>query len=138
MVGGMKWEILIPHIPHRHVQLLQLLAVLEPQMRRGVGVVIYSDNLEVGYGDKCQALLEASKAEYVSWLSNDDTVSSDFVSSILKAFKQKPDYVGFKVCYTEDGVPQLPVYHSLQYPGWYTTGTGIYRDIMHYNPIRRA
>lgn len=133
----MKWEILIPHIPHRHAQLLRLLDALEPQMRRGVAVVIYSDNLEVGYGDKCQALLQASSAEYVSWLSNDDGVAPDFVPAILEALEQKPDYVGFRVRYTEDGVPQLPVYHSLRYPGWFSTGTGIYRDLMHYNPIRR-
>ena len=43
------WDILIPHMPHRHDRLVELLDVLEPQIQPGVQVLIYSDNLEASY-----------------------------------------------------------------------------------------
>ena len=72
----------------------------------------------------------------MSWASNDDSVAPDFVDRILEALKLKPDYVGFDVLYTEDGAPQLPVKHDLLSGGWFTQAGVIYRDLMHYNPIR--
>lgn len=40
------WQILIPTIPHRHDKLAGLLETLDAQMRPGVGVLAYRDNLE--------------------------------------------------------------------------------------------
>lgn len=133
----MKWQILIPHMPHRHAKLVELLDVLEAQMMPGVEVLIYTDNLEASYADKCQALADAATADYTSHLGNDDSVAPDFVPKILDALEQDPDYVGFRVRYTEAGVQQMPVIHSLQCGGWSDTPEGLYRDLMYYNPIRR-
>lgn len=133
----MKWQILIPHIPHRHDTLVELLDALAAQMRPGVQVIIYPDNLEASYATKLQALADAADAEYTSHLSNDDLVAEDFIPAILGAFKQEPDYVGFKVLYTLNGVPQMACVHSLQAGGWRDTPECLYRDLMYYNPIRR-
>lgn len=134
----MKWQILIPHMPHRHAKLIALLDVLAAQMQPGVEVVIYTDNLEASYAEKCQALADYATADYTSHLGNDDSVSPDFVPKILDAFDQDPDYVGFRVRYTEAGVRQQPVVHSLACGGWSDTPDGLYRDLMYYNPIRRT
>lgn len=133
----MKWQILIPHMPHRHAQLVGLLDVLAAQMQPGVEVLIYSDNLEADYPTKLQALADASTAEYTSHLANDDSVSDNFVPRVLEALTESPDYVGFRVRYTLDGVPQQPVIHSLQCGCWSDMPHLLMRDLMYYNPIRR-
>jgi hypothetical protein len=133
----MLWQILIPHIPHRHEKLIELLDTLYPQMRPNVEVIVYTDNLDVSYVEKLQTLYDAADAEYVSSLANDDSVSPDFIPRVCEALKQKPDYVGFRVRYTEDGQRQMPVIHSLKCGGWFDTPDAYLRDMMYYNPIRR-
>lgn len=133
----MRYQILIPHIPHRHEQLIELLDVLAEQMQPGVEVLIYSDNLEVDYAAKCQTLAEAATADYISFLSNDDSVSPNFIPKIMEALEQNPDYVGFRCRYTIDGIRQQPLIHSLRYDGWVNNLELIYRDLTHFNPIRR-
>lgn len=132
-----SWDILIPTIPHRHDKLVRLLDTLKPQVRPGFSVIVYRDNLETPYGPKCDALMNASKAEYISFLSDDDSVAPDFVKRIDKALKTRPDYVGFKVRFHEDGVLQRPVIHSLEYGCWDDRPDAYVRDIVHFNPIRR-
>jgi hypothetical protein len=136
----MIWQILIAHMPHRHAKLIELLDVLAAQMAPGVEVVIYTDNLENSYPAKLQALADAATADYTSHLSNDDSVAPDFVPRILHAMKHDdPDYIGFRVRYTEAGVPQMPVIHStLHADGWHDMPHLLLRDFMYFNPIRRT
>jgi glycosyltransferase involved in cell wall biosynthesis len=132
------WDILICSIEHRTPMLADLLTHLERQLVPGVGVLVYRDNLETGYGEKCQRLLESSTADYVSFLDDDDWVEPDFIPAIMEALAEDPDYVGFRVKFTRDGNPQLPVFHTLQHGvGWKDGADALYRDIAHFNPIRR-
>jgi hypothetical protein len=135
------WDILIRTIPHRHERLCGLLESLAPQMRmrsRHVGILVYRDNLEATPGAKAQALTEASRAEYVSFVDDDDEVSPDYVRRILVALNTEPDYVGFTVRYSVDGQDRALIEHSLRYPGWETRADGRHvRDISHLNPVRR-
>jgi hypothetical protein len=133
----MTWDILICSIVHRTNMLAQLLKELERQLVPGVGVRVFRDNLETAYGEKCQRLLDSSTADYVSFLDDDDWVAEDFVETIMEALYLEPDYVGFKVLYTVDGQPQMPVFHTLKYGGWVNNPEALYRDIVHFNPIRR-
>jgi hypothetical protein len=135
--GRVTWDILVCSIGHRHEMLTDLLAELGRQRQPGVGVRVFRDNLETKYGPKCQALLDASNAEYVSFLDDDDWIVDDFVATIMKALRGRPDYVGFKVLHTEDGQPQVPVFHTLSCGEWRTAPEALYRDIVHFNPIRR-
>jgi glycosyltransferase involved in cell wall biosynthesis len=132
-----KWDILIASVVHRTEMLTDLLAELQRQMMPGVGVRVFRDNIDVEYGDKCQILLDSSSADYVSFLDDDDWIEPDFIKTILKALRKKPDYVGFNVKFTENGVPQMPVFHTLKYSGWVNNPEALYRDIVHFNPIRR-
>ncbi|SRR5258706_5477897 len=128
------WSILVPTIPHRHEKLLRLLDRLGEQMDGNVEVVLYRDNLEASYPAKCQTLLEAAAGEYVSFIDDDDLVAPDYIPKITEALTAGPDYVGFIVDYSVDGVSQGHFFHSLSHPGW-----GVYtRDISHLNPIRRS
>jgi hypothetical protein len=119
----MTWDILICSIEHRADMLDALLAELERQLLPGVGVRVFRDNLETVYGEKCQRLLDSSDADYVSFLDDDDWIAEDFIETIIGALKTGPDYVGFKVLYTVDGHPQIPVFRSLSIRHCLTTGS---------------
>jgi glycosyltransferase involved in cell wall biosynthesis len=131
------WDLLVCSIPHRDEMLRGLLAELDRQHQPGVGVIIHRDNTDLPYGDKCQLLLDASTADYVNFLDDDDWIEPDYINVIREALDQQPDYVGFNVDFTEDGVKQVPVYHTLQHSGWVNNPEALYRDINHFNPIRR-
>jgi hypothetical protein len=132
-----SWDILIASIVHRTDMLTDLLAELKRQLAPGVGVLVYRDNRQALYGPKCQRLYDASQADYVSMLDDDDWVSGDYIKTVRKALRQKPDYVGYNILYTEHGEPQIPIVHSLKYGGWINTPGVLYRDICHKNPLRR-
>lgn len=139
-----RFDILIPAIPHRHERLCALLEHLDRQMQPGAAAIIYRDNLEASYGDKSQALLEASRADYVAFLDDDDWVAPfgddpaapSYISSVLAALEEDPDYVGFPERYTVDGRDQPLIVHSLEDRG--PAYAGCQRtDIVHKNPLRR-
>jgi len=131
------WDILIPSIVHRDAALRRLLAELDRQWRPGAGVRLFRDNLEVNYARKCQALAGSSQADYISFLDDDDMVAPDYIARVTAALAGRPDYVGYPVCFTVDGVPQMPVEHSLRYDGWENRADILTRDISQINPIRR-
>lgn len=139
------WDLLIATIPHRHAKLCGLLAELDHQIRysgkqpasRQAGAILYRDNLLVSYGDKTQALVEASEADYVSCVDDDDLLAPDGMRRITAALRTRPDYVGFAVAWTRDGVPQIPVEHSLRHPRWHNGDGMLLRSVMQFNPIRR-
>jgi glycosyltransferase involved in cell wall biosynthesis len=131
------WDIMICSIPHRDRTMTELLAELDTQTRRGVGVIAFRDNLETQYGSKIAQMLDHSKADYVSCIDDDDMVAPDFIRRIHAALQEDPDYVGFPVRYTRDGDLQKPVHHSLRYHVWEDREEALVRDITQFNPIRR-
>lgn len=137
---GTRFDLLIATIPHRHAALCRLLAELDGQMLSGAGVLLYRDNLTVSYGPKCQALLDASAADYVAFLDDDDWVRPNYLGSILAALDSDPDFVGCPAPYYENGNLKetfvLSLYdRSAQYPGENTVRGRA--GIAHKNPIRR-
>jgi hypothetical protein len=134
-----SYDLLVPTIPHRHEKLCTLLAELDRQWQPGFGVRVLRDNLErpgVRSYEKWQNLVESSYASYVSWAGDDDMVHPEYVARIMSALSEKPDYVGFAVKFTQDGVQQMAVEHSLMHGRWAIEGLYL-RDINHCNPIRR-
>lgn len=128
---------IIPTIPHRNAKLCSLLKTLDDQMQPGFSALVYRDNLQADLPTKMNALMDGVTAEYVSTMSDDDSVCPDFIPRVMAAIDEShPDQVGFRVRYTESGIPQPPVIHSLRCGGWFDTATGFYRDIMHFNPVR--
>lgn len=134
------WDILLPTMPHRHDQMCALLAEIDRQWRPGLGMIIYRDNLQrrgnASYG-KWQDLEGMSQADYTSFIADDDWIAPDFVARIMAALQERPDYVGFAVKYTVDGVQAMPVEHSLRHTGWANSPAILTRDLVHHNPIRR-
>jgi hypothetical protein len=136
------YDLLIPTIPHRHELLCALLAEIGRQWLPGVGVRVHRTQPAVpgvvpGLREKNQALLNSSTAEYVSWLDDDDWLAAAYLPKVMEALERKPDYVGFRVAYTVDGQPRMPVVHSLRYHAWEDRDGTLLRDITALNPVRR-
>jgi hypothetical protein len=134
------WQLLIATIPHRHATLTELLTDLDAQVSDcplRVRALLYRDNLAVSYGDKTRELLHAADAAYVSCIDDDDLLAPDGVRRVCGALAAEPDYVGFAVAWTRDGVPQIPVEHSLRHPRWQNGPDMLLRSVMQFNPIRR-
>lgn len=142
------WQILITTIPHRHDRLCTLLGLIGSQMRPGVSVLVCRDEHLAGYRPGLQALMDAATAEYVSAIADDDLYAPDAIPQVMAALEARPDYVGFRVRFTENGVRRIPVTHSLAYPGWngcvpseqgysHPWGTEFRLDLMYVNPVRR-
>ena len=84
-----------------------LLAQLERQLVPGVGVLVYRDNREQLYGPKCQRLYEPPRPT-TSRCCDDDWVSDDYIQAVTEALRERPDYVGYKMLYTEHGAAADP------------------------------
>lgn len=143
LIQGRLWDLLICTIPHRHATLCELLSDLDYQITDSesdglVGAVLYRDNLTQDYGFKNQFMLEHSAAEYVSCIDDDDLLTPHAVARVTDALVHKrPDYVGFKVRWTQDGRPMPPVEHSLRHPAWANGEDRLLRSVMQFNPVRR-
>jgi hypothetical protein len=135
----MRYQFLIPTVPHRHEKLCRLLKVLDEQLVPEVGVLLYRDNLRISYREKLQALSDAATGDYVSVIQDDDSISPDYLERVLSALESNPDQIGFRVLHTTNGQPTATdVYHSLQHwPGVNFTGNIHYRDHQYFNPMRR-
>lgn len=134
------FDLLLPTLPHRHDQLCALLAEVDRQWQPGLGMLVYRDNFQrpgnASYG-KWQDLEEWSKADYTSFIGDDDWIAPDFVSKVMAAMESGPDYVGFALRYTVDGVRQMPVENSLRHGRWENSPQMLWRDLDIHNPIRR-
>lgn len=133
-------DILIPSVYARHAQLVALLDHLAPQLDTFYGrarVILARDDGQASVGSKRNQLLLAATAEWTAYLDDDDWVHDDYVGRIMEALIERPDYVGWKLAYTVDGLPQKPAIHSLTNSGWGETDDLYLRTISHLNPMRR-
>jgi hypothetical protein len=135
----MSWEILCLTQPSRAPFLSQLRMVLAPQLRPGVSFRIQADDGS-GIGEQRHRMKMESTADYVSMIDDDDLPSANFVSEILPLLNGV-DYIGFCMfCYdigADCETRRRHVVHSLAYSDWTEDENCYYRDISHFNPMRR-
>ena len=102
----MKLSILIPTLHERHAYLDRLQRVLLPQ------VELYTGQVEVRYhdagramkiGQKRNELLDQAEGDYACFVDDDDQVSANYLSRIMKALESEPDCVTFNGWMTTDG-----------------------------------
>lgn len=131
------WSILVPTLASRDLKFKQLMRVLLPQAESAgcVEVVALHNNGELFVGEYRQALLEAARGKYLSFIDDDDRVPHDYVQHIINALASSPDCVGFNHEYYKDGIFRGLTYCSLRFE----TQTGSwphYRDFTHVQPVR--
>jgi glycosyltransferase involved in cell wall biosynthesis len=135
-----KLSILIPTVVGREEKLERLLSILNSQGEfPSVEILIEKDNKEISIGSKRQELLEKAKGEYVSFIDDDDEVSDDYISQILKAIEYNHDAIGFKIECTFNGTGKCMASASKRYADWGENQDGFryVRSIYHKTPVRR-
>jgi len=99
-------SILTPGIPERLEQIGRLTAAIQGFLK-GEGQVehlVFIDNRQRTVGEKRQALLEMAQGLYVAFVDDDDAVTNDYASEILKAIYHRPDVVTFRQVAEIEGV----------------------------------
>ncbi|PCJ57929.1 MAG: hypothetical protein COA65_08700 [Rhodospirillaceae bacterium] len=91
-----RLSILIPAIPSRWDRFQKIYTKLERQATNEVEVLGFIDNKKRTIGAKREALKGLVQGEYICYVDDDDWVSDDYIDSILKGIKEKPDVIVFK------------------------------------------
>lgn len=85
-------SILTPAIPERLDQLRALMAELEMQIgEQPVEHLVLMDNRRRTIGEKRDALLRAARGDFLAFVDDDDSVTSDYVESIVQAIRTEPE-----------------------------------------------
>ena len=83
-----EWSILIPTIPGREASLRRLLESIREKIARICPALRYEiclafDNRETSIGMKRQELLQGAKGKYVSFIDDDDDITSEYVEDFV-------------------------------------------------------
>lgn len=107
-------SVLIASINGREEKLAKLLKTLEPQVenRQDVEVLVLPDMRSMSIGEKRNRLVSLASGEYISFVDDDDTVTSDYVAAIVSVLvHEKPDVLCFLVRVQGHGREKLCRYH---------------------------
>jgi hypothetical protein len=134
-----RWSILIATQPSRSEYLKRLLGVLTPQAagRSDVEVMVRTSDPELGLGDNRQIMREGARGLYSNFVDDDDLVASDYVGRVLPLL-DGVDYVSYEFQEYSDGMPRPPTHVSLHHGPWHQDSTGLWRDIVHFCPVKTA
>lgn len=114
----MKLSVLIPSIPEHSTKLKALLKELKNQKTDEVEILTYETKRSkdggpcIGY--KRNELMAEARGDYVVFVDADDTVSKDYMKSILEVIHNEPDVISFQVMYCKDGL-RVPVHFSSRF-----------------------
>lgn len=130
-------SILICTMPKRAVMLDTLISSLFAQIGDYPVEIIASDDMRVTTGAKRNDLLQKAHGEYVVFIDDDDTISPDYISEIMKALESKPDAVGLNGFITTNGINKKEWRVSRNFA--YKEIGGIYfRYNNHLSPVKRS
>jgi len=115
-----KLSILICTLPERKDSLKNLLDSLNPQQSNDVEILTYSDNRTMTVGEKRNKLLSIARGTYICFIDDDDIVSDNYVSEILKAIETNPDCCSLRGMLTGRKSLNGAFEHSIKYDQWET------------------
>lgn len=142
-----RLSLLICTIEGRENYLERLKTRLKPQVTSEVEILVAKDNKEDTIGKKRNDLIRQATGEYVAFIDDDDWVSENYVSKILKASDYKPDVVGFNSIITFNGIDSRRVEITLNHRTWSHKSGDLdgkqqpviyYRCPNHLTPIKRS
>lgn len=131
-------SILICSLTQRFKTLKELTEELKKQKTDRVEILIEIDGGQITTGAKRNLLLERAKGDYVAFVDDDDMVSDDYVSKILKAIETCPDCCGMEGIITFQKRQERRLFvHSIQHKEWYEMDKVYYRCPNHLSPVKR-
>lgn len=78
----------------------------------GVEILYLGDNKKRSVGTKRNDLINLAQGEYISFIDDDDMVSSDYCTLILKEIEHNPDVICFNAFRNFNGRKDRPVIYS--------------------------
>lgn len=137
----MKLSILIPTLPQRPLK--KLLEAIREQLTNEVEVIYLGDFKTLSVGFKRNMLKRMAKGEYITFVDDDDKISADYVSELLKAIDSGADVICFNVQINQkfpNGKQEsLPVDYSIKNQhGWSQYLKGYTRKPNHLMCIKRT
>ena len=138
----MKLSILIPTVPERAAKLEKLLAELKRQGGEVEVLTLLTSSVKNGgpsVGVKRNELLKKAVGEYVCFVDDDDSVSADYIASIIAEMKTRPDAIVFECQYTnaESGHKSHVYFSRLHLNVNYDDKNRRVRMINHLCPVKR-
>jgi len=106
-----KFSILILSIPSRFESLKAAVTHLQEQadatgQGKSVEILVLLDNRSKSISEKRNDLLQMARGKYIAFLDDDDAVSKDYMSAILKAIDENDvDCISFNQWCSLDGEP---------------------------------
>ena len=112
--------------------------ILDSEEKNKIEILI--DNSNKTIGEKRNDLLNKAKGKYIAFVDDDDEVSSDYIQSLVKAIKSRPDCVSLRGVITWNGVNPELFEHSIKYSAYATTTNDIKyeRYPNHLNCIKKS
>mgnify|MGYP001559890393 CR=1 FL=1 len=121
----MNLSILICSLVDRSWTRIELIKILQSQgYHKEVEILCEIDRGEMSIGHKRNLLLDRAKGEYVCFIDDDDTVSSDYLSKIMGAIETKPDCCSLVGVITWNGDNPEIFEHSIKYSEYKTRKSG--------------
>jgi len=120
----MRLSILIPTTPRRLRTYFP--NIIEEVMRQSEGrpveILGLFDNKQRSVGAKRNALLQAARGEFVTFIDDDDRIAGDYIDSILQGINERPDLdcLVFNSIVTINGGPPHTCRYGIEYE--YTDG----------------
>ena len=142
----MKLSVLICTISSRTIMYNQLIGYLRnqiftlPDHFANEVEVITSFDESINVGQKRNWLLDEAKGDFIVFVDDDDTISEDYLVSILNCINDNPDIdcVGIEGVITFNGHNLKRWYISIDYGSWFERDNVYYRTPNHISPIRRS
>ena len=99
-----KLSILILTLKSRKDELDRLLKAINSQtINKPVQVLYLGDNKSVTVGEKRNMILTLATGRYVTFIDDDDMISSKYIDTILEAIESEPDVITFNFEKTSNG-----------------------------------
>lgn len=113
----MKLSILICSLESRKDLLANLLHNLYNQIRdiNEVEVLRLIDNKQMSVGAKRNALIGLAKGDYITFIDDDDRISTDYIDNLLQGIELGYDSICFEVLYNPAGGNPKLVKYSAKY-----------------------
>ena len=113
-----KLSILIPTLSSRSEKLKTLIEELTYQIqRKPVQILWIGDNKSMSVGEKRNDLLSLAKGDFISFVDDDDTISDNYIETLLKAIDANPDktVICFRGTQTTDGHQDIPFQYNVSF-----------------------
>jgi hypothetical protein len=104
---------------------------------KSVEILYHRDNRLMKVGDKRNSLINNAKGKYVCFIDDDDDVSDDYISVLIKGCNENKDCVGMVGQITINGQSPKQFVHSLRYNEYFEKDNVYYRPPNHLNPIKK-